>query len=229
MLPLHLAVRAVTSALVHIVDDDRAVCDSLSLLCETAGLTAHCYCSPESFLAAIREGLQGCVVLDVRLPRMNGLQLHAELRRRGFALPIIYLTAHGDIPLTVRAMKLGAVDFLTKPVDGAAFVERVHALVRLEPAAEGFLGRAAAERLAGLTAREREVMRLAAEGHSNKEIGKRLKISFRTVEIHRARIMKKTGCANLLELARLAAQSKLIGVPDAPARPENITLPPHAD
>jgi FixJ family two-component response regulator len=192
---------------VHIVEDDDAVCDSLSLLCETAGLSARCYSSPEAFLHAECETLQGCIVLDVRLPKMSGLQLHEELRRRGSRLPVIYLTAHGDIPMTVRAMKLGATDFLTKPVNAAAFVERVRAIVEQRTASPLADTSEVAARLATLTAREREVMRLAIDGLSNKEIGRRLAISFRTVEIHRSRIMKKTACANLLGLARLVGDA----------------------
>jgi FixJ family two-component response regulator len=195
-----------TESIVHIVDDDAAVCDSLSLLCETAGLSARCYPSPEAFLESDCAALRGCIVLDVRLPRMTGLQLHEELHRRGCRLPVIYLTAHGDIPMTVRAMKLGAVDFLTKPVIAAALVERVRAILEDGAAAPVPTAGEAATRLATLTAREREVMRLAVEGYSNKEIGKRLAISFRTVEIHRSRIMRKTACSNLLALARLVAR-----------------------
>jgi FixJ family two-component response regulator len=194
-----------SNPVVHIVEDDAAVCDSLSLLCETAGLAARCYESPEVFLASDWEAMHGCIILDVRLPRMSGLQLHEELRRRGCRLPIVYLTAHGDIPMTVRAMKLGAIDFLTKPVNATAFVERVRAIVQENTAPRLAATSAAAARLATLTGREREVMRLAVDGYSNKEIGRRLAISFRTVEIHRSRIMRKTACANLLELVRLVA------------------------
>lgn len=194
-----------SDATVHIVEDDAAVCDSLSLLCETAGLSARCYPSPEAFLASNYDAMHGCIILDVRLPRMTGLQLHEELRRRGCRLPVIYLTAHGDIPMTVRAMQLGAIDFLTKPVNAAAFLERVRAIVEDSRTAPLSEASAAAARLSSLTAREREVMQLALDGCSNKEIGRRLAISFRTVEIHRSRIMRKTACANLLELARLIA------------------------
>jgi FixJ family two-component response regulator len=196
-----------TEPTVHIVDDDAAVCDSLILLCETAGLSARCYPSPEAFLESDCAALRGCIVLDMRLPRMTGLQLHEELHRRGCRLPVIYLTAHGDIPMTVRAMKLGAVDFLTKPVNAAALIERVRVILEDGAAAPAPAEGEAVTRLATLTAREREVMRLAVKGYSNKEIGKRLAISFRTVEIHRSRIMRKTACSNLLELARLAAKN----------------------
>lgn len=193
--------------IVYIVDDDAAVRDSLALLCETAGLQVECHASGESFLAALRPGEPGCLVLDVRMERMSGPELHAELNRRGSQLPVIYLTAHGDIPMTVRAIKAGALDFLTKPVDGAALLDRVQAAVRRDC---DRLGRQAAQAdrcrgLAELTPREREIMALALAGLANKHIARQLGISHRTVEIHRSRILHKTGTASLLELAQLAA------------------------
>lgn len=201
--------------IVFIVDDDAAVRDSLSLLCETAGLQVECHDSAESFLAAYRPEQAGCLVLDVRMGRMSGPELHAELIRLGSHLPIIYLTAHGDIPMTVRAMRAGAVDFLTKPVDGAAFLARVQAALLhscdLLNRREALAGRQ--RRLALLTPREREIMMLALAGHANKSIAKRLGISYRTVEIHRSRILHKTGTASLLELAQLAADCGLVVEP----------------
>jgi Response regulator len=196
---------------VFIVDDDAAVRDSLSLLCETAGLKVECHDSAESFLNAWRPDQPGCVVLDVRLGRMSGPELHAELNRRGCRLPIIFLTAHGDIPMTVRAMKEGAADFLTKPVNGSALLDRVQSALR--HSRELFCRQETLadqqQRLTQLTPREREVMLLALAGHSNKIIAKRLGISHRTVEIHRSRILQKTGAANMLELAQLAADCGL--------------------
>lgn len=200
----------------YIVDDDDAVRDSLSLLCETAGLRVECHASAESFLNAYRPEQAGCLVLDVRMGQMSGPELHAELARRGSQLPIIYLTAHGDIPMSVRAMKAGAADFLTKPVDGAVLLERVQAA--LSQSCE-LLGRqenlaAQHQRLTLLTPREREVMMLALAGYPNKVIAKRLGISYRTVELHRSRILQKTGTTSMLELARLAADCGLTaGVP----------------
>lgn len=212
------------SPIVYIVDDDAAVRDSIGLLCDTAGLHAESYDSAESFLGAYRPGQAGCLVLDVRMGRMSGPELHAELARRGSQLPIIYLTAHGDIPMTVRAMKAGAADFLTKPVDATVLLERVQAalqrscdlLARQDALADRQL------RLEQLTPREREVMMLALAGHPNKIIAKRLDISHRTVEIHRSRILQKTGAASMLELAQLAADCGLIvdgAAPPAAAPP----------
>ncbi len=210
-----------SSSVVYIVDDDAAVRDSLALLCETAGFPVECYDSAEAFLAGHHANRRGCVVLDVRLPRMSGLQLHEELIRRECRLPVIYLTAHGDIPMTVQAMKAGAADFLPKPVDGALLLDRIRAALALgsDDADSIAAPSGRRERLQRLTAREREIMLLVVAGHSNKVVAKRLGISFRTVEIHRSRILRKTGAANLLELVRLAADCGLTNNMSGRGRP----------
>lgn len=191
---------------VFLVDDDAAVRDSLSLLIEQEGFAVETFAGAEDFLAACRPERRGCAIVDLRMPGMDGLRLQEELARRGVALPLVFLTGHGDIPTSVRAIKAGAVDFLTKPVSGAALMASLHAALaegeRLRAQAES--SSTAASRLASLTEREREVMALAVEGLPNKEIARRLDISHRTVEIHKARIMHKTGAATLLELARIA-------------------------
>ena len=192
------------SPLVYLVDDDAAVRDSLRLLCETAGLAVESYASAEAFLGAFRPERAGCLVLDVRMEQMSGPELHAELRRRGSQLPVIYLTGHGDVLMAVQAMKAGAADFLTKPVEGKLLLERIGALLQLDRER-----RDRSEVLTLLTPREREIMLLALAGRSNKDIAKRLGISHRTVEIHRSRILRKTGATGLLELARFAAESGL--------------------
>jgi FixJ family two-component response regulator len=209
----------VSTPTVFIVDDDPAVRDSLTLLCETAGLEVSCHGSAEAFLGAYRPEQPGCLLLDVRMPRMSGPELHEELNRRGSRLPVIYLTAHGDIPMTVAAMKSGAADFLTKPVDGATLLERVEAALKKDHEFRSRQERLAAEcrRLASLTEREREIMALAVTGHSNKEIARHLGISFRTVEIHRSHIFQKTATGNLLELVRLAADCGFTAGPVDPA------------
>jgi FixJ family two-component response regulator len=208
-----------TAPIVFIIDDDAAVRDSLSLLCETADLEVECHESPESFLRAYRPERTGCLILDVRMGRMSGPELHAELNRRGSQLPIIYLTAYGDIPMTVRAMKAGAADFLTKPVDGALLLERVRAALRQhrDLLAQQEKTAAHCRRLALLTPREREVMMHALSGYASKTIAKRLGISHRTVEIHRARVLQKTGTSNMLELAQLAADCGLTGKQPSPS------------
>jgi len=192
---------------VFVVDDDPAVRDSLSLLLETEGLAVECHESAESFLAAYRQDRPGCLVLDVRMHAMSGPELQAELVRRGSRLPIIFLTAHGDIPMTVRAMKAGARDFLTKPINGTELLDRVQAVLRSEQDRQNQqeLLERECRRLNELTQREHEVMMLALAGRANKAIAKQLGISYRTVEIHRSHILQKTGTANMLELAQLAS------------------------
>lgn len=192
---------------VYVVDDDAAVRDGLVLLLESAGFAIDVYASASEFLAAAHVIPPGaCLLLDVRMPDMSGPALQAELARRGIDLPIIFLSAHGDIPTAVQAIKAGAADFLTKPVDGDLLIGRVQAALAMSSADQrrAVANRSRCAGVAGLTAREREVMRLAVTGHANKEIAQRLGISHRTVEIHRARVMRKTGAANLVELVHLA-------------------------
>ena len=195
-----------TEPTVFVVDDDPAVRDSLNLLLETEGLAVECHESAESFLAAYRDDRRGCLVLDVRMHPMSGPELQAELVRRGSSIPIIFLTAHGDIPMTVRAMKAGARDFLTKPINGTELLDRVQAVLRSERERQNQqeLRERECRRLEELTQREHEVMMLALAGRANKAIAKQLGISYRTVEIHRSHILQKTGTANMLELAQLA-------------------------
>lgn len=192
---------------IFVVDDDAAVRDGLVLLLESAGFETEVHASAGDFLESLHSGNAGaCLLLDVKMPGMSGPDLQAELARRGIELPIIFLTAHGDIPTAVQAIKAGAVDFLTKPVEGDLLIGRVQTVLdkfsadhRREAA-----NRSRCARVARLTAREREVMRLAVTGQANKEIAQRLGISHRTVEIHRARVMQKTRAANLVELVHLA-------------------------
>lgn len=196
---------------VFIVDDDAAVRDSLTLMIEQAGMHVQSFENAKTFLNAYQPNFFGCVIIDVKMPGMDGLQLQEELAWRKILLPVIFLTGHGDIPMSVRAIKGGAIDFLTKPVIRekllicvrAAFTE---AKKRLSDATQN---REIATCLTKLTRREREVMLLAVQGHSNKEIGSYLGISYRTVEIHKSKIMQKTGANNLLDLARIARESEL--------------------
>jgi FixJ family two-component response regulator len=196
-----------TQTWVFVVDDDAAVRDSLAMLLESAGYEAATFSCAKDFLDACTPDIQGCVILDVSMPDMDGPALQTELTRRGVRLPIIFLSGHGTIPTTVRTIKAGALDFLTKPVEGSVLLARVRDALELSSLQQE---QAAAyhsivARLAMLTEREREVMDLAVAGYTSKEIARRLKISFRTVEIHRAHVMQKTGASNLLELARIAA------------------------
>ncbi len=196
---------------VFIVDDDPGIRYSLSVLLETAQLATRCYDSAEAFLAECGPRPEGCLLLDVRMPGMGGVELQAELRRRQIFLPIIFLTAHADLQTGVEAVKQGAMDFLTKPVNGALLLQRI--TVALDKDRQQGQTREARrlfrERLLKVTGREREVLALALAGMSNKDIALQLQVSLRTIEGHRSRIFLRTGVASLLELARLAAKAGL--------------------
>lgn len=197
--------------IVYLVDDDAAVRDSVSLLLETVDLACHAFPSAEAFLAGLDAETTGCLILDLRMEGMSGFDLQEELNRRGCLLPTIFLSAHGDVPTTVRAMKAGAADFLTKPVDGALLLDRVHSALELaHTRRKTQLARQNAKRkLATLTERELEILKLAIAGQTNKEIAKWLGISFRTVEVHRSHILLKTGASSLFELSQLINVSGL--------------------
>lgn len=187
---------------VYVVDDDAGVRDSLALMLGLAGYRTALFAHAEAFLAAWRAEWAGCVVADLRLPGKSGLELQAELRARGAMLPFIIITAHGDVPSARSAFQADAVDFLEKPFDHAQLRAAIEAAFSREDARLARAGDAA--RLAALTAREREVLELAAKGLHAKEIGTALGISPRTVEVHKTRIMEKLGARNLAELVRFA-------------------------
>jgi FixJ family two-component response regulator len=191
---------------VHVVDDDAAVRDSLAVLLETEQFQVRTYADAAEFLGAYQPSAPECLILDLRMPGMSGVQLQTELARRALRIPVIFLTAFGDIPTSVRAIKEGAIDFLTKPVQAAELLERVKAALsqNARAARESHEKEALRTRFAELSAREREVLELAVAGLRNKDIARKLGISHRTVEIHRAHLLHKTGATNLLELARLA-------------------------
>ncbi|NIR29952.1 MAG: response regulator transcription factor [Gammaproteobacteria bacterium] len=194
---------------VFIVDDDDAVRDALQLLMESAGLRAEAYASGQAFLDAYRLDRAGCLVLDIRMPGLSGLELQEHLSAAGISLPVIMLTGHGDVPAAVRALKAGAVDFLEKPYDSDMLLERVQQAITRD-AQERRVSSLQAEttqRLEQLTPREREVMELIVAGKANKVVAFELQISERTVELHRARIMKKMGVRSLPELMRLVLRS----------------------
>ncbi len=192
-------------AQVFIVDDDYAVRDSLGQLLETFGLAYQTFVSAEQFLQLYQAG-PGCLLLDLNMPDMTGDELQVELARRHIHVPIIFLTGYGDIPTTVRVMKAGAVDFFTKPVPSRQLLDRIQDVLaeQTQLYAQALEDQVLHKRLDKLTARELDVLSLVVAGHSNKEIARLLGISHRTVEIHRARVMEKSGATNLLELARFA-------------------------
>jgi two-component system, LuxR family, response regulator FixJ len=191
---------------VYIVDDDEAVRDSLSVLLESKAYAVRSFVSAPKFLAAAPSLPAGCLIVDIRMPEMDGLELQQRLVERGLDFPLIVITGHGEVPLAVRAMKAGAVDFIEKPFAWEAILDSLDmALARLAaPNAQDPAAVAAATRLALLSPREREVLEGLLAGLPNKTIAYDLAISPRTVEIHRARVMDKMGARSLSELIRLA-------------------------
>lgn len=196
---------------VFIVDDDEAVRDGLEMVMETVGLACLTFESAEHFLDHYDQTTPGCLVLDMNMPGMNGDELQAELIRRNIRLPIIFLTAFGDIPTSVRTVKAGAVDFLTKPVQISQLIERIQAellcVVQLQE--QNKVDVDFRKRLNSLTPRELDILPLTIAGIPNKEIAQQLGISFRTVELHRTNILRKTGASNFLELARQCEVSRV--------------------
>lgn len=192
--------------LVHVVDDDEAIRESLALLLESSGQPARTYCNAETFLAALDPAAPGCVVTDVRMGSMSGLELQRVLRDRGIGLPVIIITGHGEVAMAVQALKDGAVDFIEKPFDEDVFLASVRSA--LDHGRQAFDERRQTAdlqaRAATMTAREREVMDLVVRGLANKSVAIELAISVRTVEIHRARVMEKMAVKSLSELVRAA-------------------------
>ena len=191
--------------LVYVVDDDEAVRESLAALLEARGYTVRTFELAGDFLAAAPTLRPGCLIADIRMPGMDGLELQQHLVERGFRFPLIVITGHGDVPLAVRAMKAGAGDFIEKPCSAEASRASIDAaLARREAGSEDPRAAAAAARLALLSPREREVLQGLLAGLPNKSIAYDLAISPRTVEIHRARVIDKTGARSLSELIRTA-------------------------
>lgn len=196
---------------VFVVDDDNVVRDSLRALLESAKFSVSDYGSADAFLSEITPDAVGCLVTDIRMPGMDGLELQRELVRRKIRLPVIIITGHGDIPLAVMAMKAGALNFIEKPFDDEALLNSVQRGVEAaEKAREhALVVSAATENLAALTSRERQVLDLLISGHANKVIAYKLDISPRTVEVHRGRVMGKMGARNLSDLVRAALAAGL--------------------
>ena len=191
---------------VYIVDDDEAVRDSLSVLLESKGYAVKSFVSGPEFLAVAPSLPVGCLIVDIRMPEMDGLELQQRLIERSLGFPMIVITGHGDVPLAVRAMKAGAIDFIEKPFASEAILDSLSAtFARLAtPTGQDPAARAAASRLNLLSPREREVLEGLLAGLPNKSIAYDLGISPRTVEIHRARVKDKMGARSLSELIRLA-------------------------
>lgn len=196
--------------LVYVIDDDEAVRDSMGMLLESADLPYRCFASANHFLDELDGSQRGCLVLDIRMPGMTGLELQQQLARIGSSLPIIFITGHGDVPMAVEAMRQGALDFLRKPVKEADFLERIaHALDQESGNWHQKTDREQARRrIDSLTLREREIFQLVADGMANKAIASDLGISERTVEVHRAQVMKKLDARTLAQLVRIYLQAE---------------------
>jgi FixJ family two-component response regulator len=190
---------------VFVVDDDDSVRGSLRFLLRSMGLESRAFGSAQDFLAAYDPTQPGCLVLDVRMPGMSGLELQQELNLRGAIIPVIFITGHGDIPMAVEAMQHGAHDFLQKPFRDEVLIERVRRALAKDAEARAALEehKSIRSRLDSLTPRERQVLTLMARGKPNKIIAHELSVSQRTIEIHRARVMKKSGASSLAELVRM--------------------------
>jgi FixJ family two-component response regulator len=211
--------------MVHIVDDDPDMRDSLCWLLKTVGLRTVSYASAEEFIRDYVEDGPACLVLDVRMPGIGGLDLFESLAARAWTIPVIFITAHADVPMAVRAIQSGAAEFLEKPFNGQVLLEKIQRAIR---DASARLERRSAldnlrSRVAALTDKEREALAMIQDGMSNKEIAARLDITARAVEMRRASLMKKLGVESLPELLRLTLSLKLHG---DRATPHNRAMEP---
>lgn len=201
--------------IVFVIDDDQSVRDALQALLRSVGLDVHPFASTQEFLAAERPDVPGCLVLDVRLPGLSGLDFQTELAKSEIKFPIIFISGHGDVPMTVRAIKGGAIEFLTKPFRDQDLLDAVQVGIerdrtrRRETAALSQLQ----ERYASLTTREREVMQEVVKGLLNKQIAAELDVSEVTVKVHRGNAMRKMGAKSLADLVRMADRLGLDGSP----------------
>ncbi|MDP1652475.1 MAG: response regulator [Rhodocyclaceae bacterium] len=193
-----------STGLAYLVDDDAAIRDALVWLLRSRGIQSRAWASAEAFLADYDTAMSGCLILDIRMTGMTGIELHDRLQQLGCAMPAIFLTGHGDVPLAVKALKRGAFDFIEKPFNDNELADRVIEALQYEETRRWRDGERAQieERLAALTEREREVMVAILAGKLNKVIADELQIAMRTVEVHRAHIFEKMGVRSAVELAQ---------------------------
>jgi FixJ family two-component response regulator len=193
-------------AVVFVIDDDPSMRGSLEDLVGSVGLQVRSFASPPEFLQSHLPDAPGCLVLDVRLPGMSGMTFQKELARLGIALPVIFITGHGDIPMSVRAMKAGAIEFLTKPFHHQELLDAIHAAIERdrERRQEAVLVAELRERYSTLTERERQIMMLVVVGRANKQIAAELNLSEMTVKVHRGQVMRKMHAGSLPALVRMA-------------------------
>lgn len=193
---------------IFVVDDDAAVRDALKLLLRSVGQPVETFASAQEFLDGYSEDRPGCLVLDIRMPGMSGLELQQKLNEKHSILPIIFITGHGDVPMAVEAMQAGAVDFIQKPFRDQDLIDRINQALEKDGSNRAALGERndIRRRLETLTPREREVLDLVVHGKANKVIAGDLKLSQRTVEIHRARVMEKMQASSLAHLVRMVLE-----------------------
>ena len=199
-------------SVVFVIDDDESMRRSLASLLRSVGLDARVFSSPQEFTRAERPDAPGCLVLDVRLPGMSGLAFQEQLAKAGIGLPIIFISGHGDVPMTVRAMKAGAVEFLTKPFDDQVLLDAIHGAIERDRGRRRDAAKLAEvqARYRELTEREREVFRLVIAGRLNKQIATELGLAVVTVKVHRGQVMRKMVAKSVVDLARMADQ---LGIP----------------
>ncbi len=192
------------NGLAYLIDDDAAIRDALAWLLRSRGIHSRAWASAEAFLAEYDAAMSGCLILDIRMTGMTGIELHDRLKQLGCAMPAIFLTGHGDVPLAVKALKRGAFDFIEKPFNDNELADRVIEALQYEESRRWQDGERAQieERLATLTERERGVMTAILAGKLNKVIADELQIAMRTVEVHRAHIFEKMGVRSAVELAQ---------------------------
>ena len=199
--------------IVYIVDDDTDVREGFGLLMETVGQRTKAYETAVAFLQDYHDGMRGCLVLDIRMPRMSGLELQQKLIERNTLLPIIFITGHGDVPLAVEAMRRGALDFIRKPFREQDLLDRINEALAIEDGKRRTQvdKQKLVEQFDSLSEREREVLELVADGKMNKVVAQDLGISERTVEVHRSHIMHKLGVQTLAQLVRLKIEAESPG------------------
>jgi FixJ family two-component response regulator len=199
---------AETPGVVFVIDDDPSMRAAVGDLISSVRLDVRLFASPQEFLDSNPQDVLGCLVLDIRLPGMSGLTFQQELAKAGIALPVIFITGHGDIPMSVRAMKAGAVEFLTKPFHEQDLLDAIYAGIERERTRRrgALIAVELRERYATLTERERQIMGLVVSGRANKQIAAELNLSEMTVKVHRGQVMRKMKAASLPDLVRMADQ-----------------------
>ena len=196
---------AAAAPIVYVIDDDDGMRRALSLLLSTVGYKTLVFAAPSDFLAHFDPDIHGCLVLDIRMPGMSGLELQQHLNRTGSMLPVIFITGHGDVPMAVQAMKEGAFEFIQKPFRDQDLLDRINHALQQDAESRNNLARRAdvVRRLETLTPRERQVMDMVVDGSANKVIAIDLNLSERTVEIHRSKVMEKMGARSVAHLVKL--------------------------